>query len=79
MQKHILSEQIETNGQLNSEEDQAECEAEVVYSSLSRLSDQFTTPKEPSANPLAHPRNTSKYLEQQKQHSGLNTPRSSNG
>lgn len=47
MQKPILSEKIEGNEKFNSEEDQPECEAEVVYSSLSseRYSDTFVEGK----------------------------------
>jgi hypothetical protein len=47
MNKPILSEKIVDNEKLNSEEDQPECEAEVVYSSLSseRYSDNFAEGK----------------------------------
>jgi len=47
------------------EEEQPECEEEVVYSSISseRYSDNFNEPNKPPV----HPRNTHKYLLQQKE------------
>ena len=52
---------------MQQEEEQPECEAEVVYSSISseRYSDNFIE----SNKPTVHPRNTHKYLLQQKEQS----------